>query len=123
MPGLAAWGRFVYRRRWLVLFVALLAVAASIASLLAGGALRNVEFSDTESGRASQLLRDELPQPTGAPPAATSSFILIFTSKDGLDATDPRFVAAMNAALDPLRAHSRGISVVTPHARTAPQGG
>jgi len=75
MTALAAWGRFVYRRRWLVLFVSLLAVAASIASLLAGGDLRNVEFSDTESGRASQLLRDELPQPTGAPPAATSSFI------------------------------------------------
>src|SRR2546423_15464592 len=98
MTALAAWGRFVYRRRWLVLFVSLLAVAASIASLLAGGDLRNVEFSDTESGRASQLLRDELPQPTGAPPAAPSSFILIFTSKHGLDPPDPRVAAPMKAA-------------------------
>ena len=116
MRPLAAWGRFVYRRRWLVLLVSLLAVGASIASLLAGGDLRDVEFRDTESGRASQLLRDELPRPSGAPAVATSSFVLIFASNEGLDASDPRFIAAMNAALDPLRADSRVVSVVTPEA-------
>src|SRR5213593_1815455 len=116
MRPLAAWGRFVYRRRWLVLLVSLLAVGASIASLLAGGDLRDVEFRDTESGRASQLLRDELPRPSGAPAVATSSFVLIFASNEALDASDPRFIAAMNAALDPLRADSRVVSVVTPDA-------
>ena len=121
MSALAAWGRFVYRRRWLVLLVSLLAVGASIASLFAGGQLRDVEFSDTESGRASRLLRDELPLPTGAPLVATSSFVLIFTSTTGLDASDPRFVAAMNAALDPLRADARVVSVVTPDAVPAQQ--
>src|SRR2546428_10884619 len=110
MGPLAAWGRFVYRRRWLVLFVSLLAVAASIASLLAGGDLRNVEFRDTESGRASQVLRDELPRPTGAPLAATSSFVLIFTSKDGLAATGPRLVAGGDPPPDPPRARSPAIS-------------
>ena len=121
MRPLASWGRFVYRRRWLVLFVSLLAVGASIVSLMAGGDLRNVEFRDTEAGRASQLLRDELPRPTGAPAAATSSFVLIFTSREGLDASDPRFIEAMNAALGPLRADSRVVSVVTPDAVPAQQ--
>jgi RND superfamily putative drug exporter len=121
MGPLAAWGRFVYRRRWVVLFVSLLAVGASIASLLAGGDLRDVEFRDTESGRASQLLRDELPRPTGAPTVATSTFVLIFTSREGLDASDPSFIGAMNAALDPLRADSRVVSVVTPDAVPAQQ--
>ena len=114
MGPLGWWGRFVYRRRWLVLAVSVLTLGASVASLLSGGQLRNVQFRDTEAGRASQLIRDEFPPVAGAPAAATSSFVLIFTSKDGLAATDPRFIDAMNAALAPLRADPRVVSVLTP---------
>src|SRR2546428_11198682 len=114
MSPLAAWGRFVYRRRWVVLVLSLLTVGVSVASLLAGGQLRNVEFRETEAGRASQLIRDEFPPVTGAPVAATSSFVLIFTSKEGLAAADPRFIDGMNSALGPLRSDPRVVSIATP---------
>src|SRR5256714_10137639 len=113
MSPLAAWGRFVYRRRWVVLVLSLLTVGVSVASLLAGGQLRNVEFRDTEAGGATTPTRDESPPVSGAPIAATSSFVLIFTSKEGLAATDPRFIDGMNAALASLRSDSR-ISITTP---------
>jgi RND superfamily putative drug exporter len=114
MGLLGAWGRLVYRRRWIVLVVSLLTVGASVASLLSGGQLRNVQFRETEAGRASQLIRDEFPLPTGAPVAPTSSFVLIFTSNEGLAATDPRFIEGMNAALARLRSDPRVASIVTP---------
>src|SRR5947207_14791351 len=104
MGLLGWWGRFVYRRRWLVLVISVLTLGVSVASLLAGGQLRNVPFRDTEAGRTNQLIRDEFPRPTGAPATATSSFELIFTSSEGLDAADTRFIANMNSALAPLRA-------------------
>jgi RND superfamily putative drug exporter len=114
MRPLAAWGRFVYRRRWIVLVVSLLTVGLSVASLLAGGDLRNVPFRETEAGRTNQLIREEFPRPTGGPAvAATSSFVLIFTSTEGLDASDARFVDRMNAALAPLRADPRVVSIFT----------
>src|SRR2546423_7043791 len=114
MGLLAWWGRFVYRRRWPVLVLSLLTVGVSAASLIAGGQLRNVEFRDTEAGRARGLLGDDPPPVTGAPVAATSSFVLIFTSNEGLAAADPRFVDGMNAALAPLRSDPRVVSIVTP---------
>jgi putative drug exporter of the RND superfamily len=114
MRALAAWGRFVYRRRWVVLVLSLLTIGVSVASLLAGGELRDVPFRETEAGRANQLIRDEFPRPTGAPAvAATSSFVLIFTSSEGLDAADPRFIEGMNAALAPPRADPRVVSIFT----------
>jgi putative drug exporter of the RND superfamily len=113
MRPLAAWGRFVYRRRWIILVISLLSVGLSVASLLAGGDLRNVPFRETEAGRTNQLIRDEFPRPTGAPVAATSSFVLIFTSTEGLDAADPRFIEGMSAALAPLRADPRVVSIFT----------
>src|SRR6266568_6245335 len=120
MNPLTTWGRFVYRRRWLVLVVSLLTVGVSIASLLAGGQLRNVQFRDTEAGRAGQLIRDEFPPVTGAPAAPTSSFVLIFTSKEGFAAADPRFIAGMNTALGPLRSDPRVSSIATPDSVPAP---
>ncbi|HEY7625198.1 MAG TPA: MMPL family transporter, partial [Candidatus Limnocylindria bacterium] len=114
MGPLAAWGRLVYRRRWLVLALSLITLGLSAASIAAGGQLRNVQFRDTEAGRANQLLRDEFPPAPGAPVAATSSFVLIFTSREGLAAADARFVDGMNAALAALRSDPRVVSVVTP---------
>jgi RND superfamily putative drug exporter len=113
MGLLGWWGRFVYRRRWIVLVVSVLTLGASVASLLAGGQLRNVPFRDTEAGRTNQLIRDEFPRPTGAPVAATSSFVQIFTSTEGLDAADKRFIGDMNDALAPLRADPRVVSIFT----------
>src|SRR5436190_23013366 len=113
MGLLAWWGRFVYRRRWLVLVVSVLTLGVSVASLFAGGQLRNVPFRETEAGRTNQLIRDEFPRPTGAPVAATSSFVLIFTSTEGLGADDMRFVGAMNDALAPLRSDPRVVSIFT----------
>jgi len=114
MGLLGWWGRFVYRRRSLVLVVSVLTLGASAASLLAGGQLRNVPFRDTEAGRTNQLIRDEFPRPTSAPIAATSSFVLIFTSTEGLAATDERFSGEMNDALAGLRADPRVVSIFTP---------
>src|SRR5256714_4297275 len=115
MGLLGWWGRFVYRRRWLVLVVSVLTLGVSAASLLAGGQLRNVPFRDTEAGRTNQLIRDEFPRPSGAPVvAATSSFVLIFTSTEGLDAADKRFVGDMTDALAPLRADPRVVSIFSP---------
>jgi RND superfamily putative drug exporter len=94
--------------------MSLLTLGVWVASLVAGGQLRNVEFRDTEAGRASQLIRDEFPPVAGAPSAATSSFILIFTSKEGLAAADPRFIDGMNTALGPLRSDPRVVSITTP---------
>ena len=119
MGPLGWWGRFVYRRKWLVLVVSLLTLGISVASLLGGGQLRNVQFRDTEAGRASQLIRDEFPPVAGAPTAATSSFVLIFTSTEGLPAADPRFIDGMKTALAPLRADSRVVSIVTPDSAPA----
>ena len=113
MGFLGWWGRFVYRRRWIVLVVSVLTLGVSVASLFAGGQLRNVPFRDTEAGRTNQLIRDEFPRPTGVPAAATSSFVLIFTSTEGLDAADKRFIADMNDALAPLRADPRVVSIFT----------
>src|SRR5438093_1998927 len=111
IPG--AWGRFVYRRRWVVLVFSLVTLGVATGSLLAGGQLRNVPFRETEAGRTNQLIRDEFPRPTGAPVAATSSFVLIFTSAEGLRADDERFVGAMNDALAPLRSDPRVVSIFT----------
>jgi RND superfamily putative drug exporter len=113
MGLLGWWGRFVYRRRWLVLVASLLTLGGSVASLLSGGQLRNVEFRDTEAGRGSQLIRDEFPPVSGAPAPSTSSFVLIFTSQEGLAAADSRFIDGMNSALGPLRSDPRVVSIAT----------
>ena len=104
----AAWGRFVYRFRWLVLGFSALMLAASIVGLTHGGALQNNGSPTLEFARAGTLISSELPQPGG------SSFDLIFQS-DSLTATDPAFAAAMDAALAPLRADSRVDLVTTPY--------
>src|SRR2546422_4093759 len=101
MGLLGWWGRFVYRRRWLVLVVSVLTLGVSVASLVAGGQLRNVPFRDTEAGRTNQLIRDEFPRPTGAPAAATSSFVLIFTITAGVDTAGNGFIGGIDEPLPP----------------------
>jgi RND superfamily putative drug exporter len=110
----AAWGRFVYRRRWPVLAVSGVLLLASIFIVIQGGKLQSGGFIETsESGRASRLIERELPR------AGAATFTLIFSS-DTLTATSPEFRAAVDAALAPLRSDSRVAAITTPFDGTAP---
>src|SRR5438034_1284313 len=92
----AAWGRFVYRRRWPVLAISGLLLVASAFIVVQGGKLQSGGFIETsESGRASRLIERELPRAGGG------TFTLIFSS-DTLSGTSPEFRAAVDSALAPL---------------------
>src|SRR5437870_2158461 len=109
----AAWGRFVYRRRWPVLAVSGLLLLASAFIVAQGGKLQSGGFIETsESGRASRLIERELPR------AGAATFALIFSS-DSLSATSTEFRAALDAALAPLRSDPRVATIVTPFDGTA----
>ncbi len=104
----AAWGRFVYRFRWLVLVASILSIAAVIYAMGHGGRLGTGEFSapeGTESGRVDELLDEEVAK---APPG----FMLVFGSEDK-KATDPAFRDQVERALEPLREDERVTSVRT----------
>jgi RND superfamily putative drug exporter len=104
----AAWGRFVYRFRWLVLAVSILSIAAVIFSMQYGGRLGTGEFSapeGTESGRVDDLLDDEVPK---TPP----SFMLIFGSENE-KATSPAFRDGVEHALEPLEGDERVTNIRT----------
>jgi uncharacterized membrane protein YdfJ with MMPL/SSD domain len=59
---LEGWGRFVYRRRWLVLLASIALLAVSAYFLAAGGELDNPEsVASSESGRASALINSQRP--------------------------------------------------------------
>ncbi|MDQ2914568.1 MAG: MMPL family transporter [Chloroflexota bacterium] len=110
----AAWGRFVYRRRWPVLAVSGLLLLVSIFIVVQGGKLQSGGFIETsESGRASRLIERELPSAGGG------TFTLIFSS-DTLTATSPEFRTAVDAAVAPLRSDPRVATIVTPYDGTAP---
>ena len=98
----AAWGRFVYRFRWLVLVASILSITALIFSMGYGGQLGTGEFTapeGTESGRVEDLLDEEVAK---TPP----SFMLIFGSEDE-KATDPAFRDQVEQALEPLEGDER----------------
>jgi uncharacterized membrane protein YdfJ with MMPL/SSD domain len=98
----AAWGRIVYRFRWLVLVASILSLAAVICSMGYGGQLGTGEFTapaGTESGRVENLLDEEVAK---TPP----SFMLIFGSEDE-KATDPAFRDQVEQALEPLEDDGR----------------
>src|ERR687889_2044442 len=104
----AAWGRFVYRFRWLVLVLSLLSIAAVVFSVQYGGRLGTGEFSapeGTESGRVDDLLDEEVAKP---PP----SFTLIFGNEDE-KATNPAFRDGVERALEPLEDDDRVTNVRT----------
>jgi RND superfamily putative drug exporter len=111
----ARWGRFVYRYRWATLVGSALLLGISVAlaamggTLTSGGPLR----SHLESFQASQLMDDELNSNQSAT-VATSNFDLIFKS-DTLSVTDPRYRAAVEAAVAPIKDDSRVVSILTPY--------
>ena len=102
---LEGWGRIVHRRRWLVLAVSLLLLAASGVLLARGGEFGNFDsVVSSESGRASALLNSQLPRPTGTPPGTTVLFVF---ESDTLVVTDPAFQTALLDAIAPLRTDAR----------------
>ncbi len=118
---LEGWGRFVHRRRWAVLGASLAVLALSAVLLAQGGDLRNPDaIPSTESGRASKLLNDELPRPSGPP--AGASFTLVFRSET-LAVTDAAYRQAVTDALVPLRADAHVTGIRTYYDAPTPQSG
>src|SRR5438094_8133893 len=108
----AAWGRFVYRRRWPVLAVSGLLLVASAFIVAQGGKLQSGGFIEaSESGRAPRLIERQLPGAGGR------TFTLIFSSGT-LSRTSPELGAAVDSELAPLRDDSRIATRVPPYART-----
>jgi RND superfamily putative drug exporter len=108
---LEGWGRFVHRRRWLVLAASLVLLAASGVLLARGGEFGNFDsVVSSESGRASALLNSQLPKPSGAPPGTTVLFVF---ESDTLVVTEPAFQKALLDALAPLRTDARVQSIRT----------
>jgi len=113
----AAWGRLVYRLRWLVLVASILSIAAAIFAMGYGGRLGTGEFSapeGTESGRVEEVLDEEVAK---VPP----SFMLIFGSEDE-KATDPAFRDQLQRALEPLEEDERVTGVRTAYEEGATDG-
>ena len=103
----AAWGRLVYRRRWIVLVISVLLLAGSGYIASQGGKLESGGFIETaEAGRATKLLQDELPGAT--------NFTVIYSS-DTLMWDDPKFKQAVMDSLAPVRGDPRVVSIVTPY--------
>ncbi|HET8569278.1 MAG TPA: MMPL family transporter [Candidatus Limnocylindria bacterium] len=110
----AAWARFVHRFRWPVLLGSGLLMAASIVVVAQGGTLKSGGIIETsESGRALDLLQEELPRASG------SSFFLIFES-DRLRVVDAEFRSALESALAAVRSDPRVEAVRTPYDTTPP---
>jgi uncharacterized membrane protein YdfJ with MMPL/SSD domain len=114
---LEAWGRFVYRWRWVTLVVSAVLLGLSVYGLLGGGTLTsgNSGTSNLEAARAQKLINQQL---SSGQPAGTS-FLLIFGSTTQ-PATDPAFRAAVESALAPIRNDPRVSGVQTPYAAATP---
>ena len=110
----ARWGRFVYRRRWIMLAVSGALLALSVAGILTGGTLAgNGGFgANLPAGQAAKLVTDET-KPLSTGPVG-SGMTLIFSSPTLL-ATSAEFRSALENALQPLASDQRVTSVTTPY--------
>lgn len=106
----AAWGRIISRFPWFTFVGSIVIFVASVVALLQGGTLGTGRSAQTESGRAEVLMNSELPH---AMPGG-SGFTLVFGSRS-LEVHDPRFRAALLAALAPLRTDPRVSAIHTPY--------
>ena len=103
----AAWGHLVYRFRWATLVLSAALMALSVFVSAAGGDLKSGGIIQTsESGRAAQLIKDELPRSNG------TTFTLVFASTT-LIASDPAYKAAVAQSLKAVREDPRVQSVLT----------
>jgi uncharacterized membrane protein YdfJ with MMPL/SSD domain len=111
------WGHFVYRFRWATLAGAAVALAISVAGVLAGGNIDGKQPSSTiESDRAANLVATELPHLVGST-SGGSSFILLFSSADMNVASAP-YQAALEHAVAPLQSDARVTAVITPYGKS-----
>jgi uncharacterized membrane protein YdfJ with MMPL/SSD domain len=112
----AAWGRLVYRHRWVTLVGSGVLLALSIAGLLMGGTLTSGGpiTSNLDSAKAANLVTADL----GAA-KVTSTFDLIFRSNT-LSVNDPAYKDAVTAALAPIQADSRIDKLIDPYTTTNP---
>ncbi len=93
---LASWGRWVYRFRWWVLIMSVLSLGPAVWLISQGGHLGlGVVPTNTESGRALDLTKRELPR--------TLPFFGLIFRNPSLRATDPAFQAEVERALTALR--------------------
>jgi RND superfamily putative drug exporter len=107
------WGRVVYRRRRAILALSALALAAAVGVLVRGGTLGTGTIEGIESARGLRRIEEALGRP------GESGFTVIFRSAT-LPARAPAFADAMRAALAPLRADPRVLSVRSPEALPGP---
>src|SRR5258708_16417395 len=92
----AAWGHFVYRFRWAVLGVSAALMVLSAVVSASGGDLHSGGIIQTsESGRAAELIKNELPRSSG------TSFTVVFARPTMLG-THPASKAAVDQALQPM---------------------
>jgi RND superfamily putative drug exporter len=109
-----AWGRLVYRFRWLVLAVSGVLLVGSVVAVFNGGSLSNGGPQDEqiEAAHASNLINTELQKTQTRTPG--SNFLVILSSST-LKTTDPEFQAAVTDALQPLSSDARVTTVTTPY--------
>ena len=111
----ARWGRFVYRRRWVMLVGSAILLGLSVGGIVAGGTLAgNGNFgAQLPAGVASKLIQNEMSGSQGS--GSGGSEITLLYSSPTLVATDADFKAALEQSLTPLQSDSRVTSVITPY--------
>lgn len=102
-----AWGAFVFRRKWWILALSVLLLCSAVVSLLRGGTLTTGSIEGIEADRAQALVEQALALPGDA------SFTLLFQAKD-FTVSDPRFGAAVKAALAPLTGDAAVAGIANP---------
>jgi RND superfamily putative drug exporter len=99
-------GQLVHRRRWVVLALSGAFLVLSLVLLLRGGDLTTPTVAGLEAERADQLVQEVLGHPMD------TTFVAVFQGQ--VDSRDQTFHEAMSAAVAPLKADPRVLSVVTP---------
>ena len=102
-------GHFEFRHLWLTHIASAVFLALSVLVLVHGGELTGSTIHDIESERAQSVVEEVLGH------SMDTTFVAIFRAVSP-PLTDPRnadFQAAVNAALGPVRADPRVLSVMT----------
>ncbi|MBO0746221.1 MAG: MMPL family transporter, partial [Candidatus Dormibacteraeota bacterium] len=107
---LAAWGRLVHRRRWLVLLLSMGLLALAVAGLVKGSSpsYNPTYVSGTQAAAANTLINQAFP-------AQNRNTLLLLYSSQTLGARQPAFQSALLASVAPFRADPRVESVATPY--------
>jgi RND superfamily putative drug exporter len=104
---LAAWGRFVFRHRVLVLLACVVVLVLGAVGLARGGVLTTGTLSDLESTKAAEAAQKALGDRAG--PAVVAVF-----RSDALTVDDPDFYESMGKSLAPLEHDAHVASVLSP---------